>query len=196
MFKWKKACLITGLFYFLFFSASSQNRERVNELINQISSDNDREELVILKEKTENEVNPDLRLEYAELLIKKAAEDSLLNFLHSGYLQKGNALQLKGDYAKALEAFFQSLELAYKIGEPKGIGALMVSIADTYNMSGNSTTSQQYYKKAIGILRTTNDSVTLASGLLNAGDGAFTRKDYEEALEYFEESGHHGSKYF
>ncbi|MFD0975679.1 adenylate/guanylate cyclase domain-containing protein [Salinimicrobium gaetbulicola] len=189
MFKWKKACLITGLFYFLFFSAASQNRERVNELINQISSDNDLEELVILKEKTEKEVNPDLRLEYAELLIKKAAEDSLLNFLHSGYLQKGNALQLKGDYAKALEAFFQSLELAYKIGEPKGIGALMVSIADTYNMSGNSTTSQQYYKKAIGILRTTNDSVTLASGLLNAGDAAFTNKDYAKALEYFEESG-------
>lgn len=189
MFKWKKACLITGLFYFLFFSAASQNRERVNELINQISSDNDQEELVILKEKTEKEVNPDLRLEYAELLIKKAAEDSLLNFLHSGYLQKGNALQLKGDYAKALEAFFQSLELAYKIGEPKGIGALMVSIADTYNMSGNSTTSQQYYKKAIGILRTTNDSVTLASGLLNAGDAAFTNKDYAKALEYFEESG-------
>ena len=189
MFKWKKACLITGLFYFLFFSAASQNRERVNELINQISSDNDQEELVILKEKTEKEVNPDLRLEYAELLIKKAAEDSLLNFLHSGYLQKGNALQLKGDYAKALEAFFQSLELAYKIGEPKGIGALMVSIADTYNMSGNSSTSQQYYKKAIGILRTTNDSVTLASGLLNAGDAAFTNKDYAKALEYFEESG-------
>lgn len=189
MFEWIKACLLLGLFYFLFFAIDAQNREEVNELINQISSDNDQEELVILKKKAENEINPDLKLEHAEFLIKKAADDSLLNFLHSGYLQKGNALQLKGDYALALESYFQSLELAYKIGEPKGIGALMISIADTYNMSGNSTTSQQYYKKAIGILRTTNDSVTLASGLLNAGDAAFTRKDYEEALEYFEESG-------
>lgn len=184
-----RACLLTGLFYFFFLPLAAQDMERVNELVNDFSSESKREKLVVLKEKAENETNPDTKLEYAELLIKKAAKDSLLDFLHSGYLQKGNALQLKGDFVPALDSYFESLQLARQLKDVKGEGSLLISIADTYNLIGNQETSEDYYIKGIDILRQTKDSVSLASALLNAGDGAFNAEKYDQALKYFEESG-------
>lgn len=189
MFKKLKACLTAGLFFFLLLPLAAQEMEEVNELVNHFSAESNKEKLLDLKEKAENETNPDIKLQYAELLIKYAVQDSLMNFLHSGYLQKGNALQLKGDFVTALDSYFESLQIARQSKDIKGEGALMISIADTYNLIGNTETSEEYYIKGIALLRRTKDPITLASALLNAGDGAFNAEKYDRALQYFEESG-------
>lgn len=191
MLRLKKACLMTGLFLFIGMLAICQNQQRADSLIRVYKSGDypKGEVLAIFKAIAENETNLDKKLEYSELLISTATQNSNLKMVYSGYLQKGNALQLKGDYAEALKSYLNSLEIANEIEDENGAGVLMISIADTYSMAGNYSTSQEYYKKGIDHLRTTNDSVSLASALLNAGDGAFNNKDYELALRYFEESG-------
>lgn len=191
MFPLKKVCFLTGLFFYIGITAICQNQERADSLILVYKSGNYQKEevLSIFKTIAENETNLDKKLEYSELLISTDSQNANSKMVHSGYLQKGNALQLKGEYAEALEAYLKSLEIANRIGETKGAGVLMISIADTYSMAGNYATSQEYYKKGIDHLRTTNDSVSLASALLNAGDGAFNNKDFQLALKYFEESG-------
>jgi len=143
----------------------------------------------LLKSIAANETNPDSVFYYSELLIKKAFTDSSFNYLHSGYLQKGNAYQNKGNYHLALEAYLTSLKYAEKMNSSIGLGAVTISIADVYSVMGNSSNAELYYNKGIKILRETNDSIKLATALLNAGDEFSKDKKYATALKYFQESG-------
>jgi len=143
----------------------------------------------LLKSIAANETNPDSVFYYSELLIKKAFTDSSFNYLHSGYLQKGNAYQNKGNYHLALEAYLTSLKYAEKLNSNIGLGAVTISIADLYSEMGNSSNAELYYNKGINILRQTNDSIILATALLNAGDEFSKDKKYTTALNYFKESG-------
>ncbi|HSJ12565.1 MAG TPA: adenylate/guanylate cyclase domain-containing protein [Gillisia sp.] len=186
-----------GTFWFLlallswaFYPIAAQNPALADSLIALYHAEKPLEnELEILKTIANNHPNPDKKLKYSEILISKAAEDSVYKFLHSGYLQRGNALQLKGNFAPALDSYFISLNYANLLNDQKGIGAAHISIANTYSIIGNYNTSESYYERGIAILRRVNDSITLGSALLNAGDDSFSSKKYEEALEYYSESG-------
>ena len=139
-----------------------------------------------------NETDPKEKLLYSDLLIKTVTEtkrDSASFYLSIGYLEKGNALLLQGDFNEALEAFFNSADWAKKDNDEELSASLMVSIADTYSMIGNSESAEQYYDESIVLLRKINDSVNLASALLNAGDEYYKTEQYDKALSNFSESG-------
>ena len=183
-----RACFLTGILCLSLFSvAAAQRQGTVEDLIGQNEiMDNDPE---ILKKLAENETQPNKKLRYAELLIKSASEDSLFDMLHSGYLQKGNALRLKGNFGPALNSFLESLEYAQRAQNTAGVGAATISIADAYSLLGNSQTSQIYYERGIEILRTVDDPATLATAILNAGDEFLRNGNYDKALEYTKEAG-------
>ncbi len=190
MFHTVKACLITSILCISVCSVVAQEQASAESLIEQYEigkiEDN---ELSVLKKIAEEETQPDKKLRYAELLIQKAAEDSLFNMLHSGYLQKGNALRYKGDYGPALDSYFESLEYAQRANNNAGVGAATISIADAYSLLDNSRTSRIYYERGIEILRTVNDTVTLATAVLNAGEEFSRSGDYQKALNYTNEAG-------
>ncbi|WP_369994570.1 adenylate/guanylate cyclase domain-containing protein [Winogradskyella sp.] len=147
------------------------------------------DEPYILSEIAINETNPEEKLLYSNLLLEVVLEDSDFNYIKIGYLQKGNSLQLIGEYHEALEAYFKCMEWA-KREDSKSVPAnLYVSIADTYSMIGNSESAEKYYNDAILLLRKENDSINLASALLNAGDEYYKTGQYDKALINFEESG-------
>lgn len=178
--------------FFLCFTTqivSGQNQKLADSLITEYKSGKYLvDEATILSNIAINEKNPDLKLEYSDLLIKKVSSDSLFNFLHTGYLQKGNALVYKGNYTKALESYFQSLNYAKRNNDEIGIGALNISIADAYSIIGNSSSAAIYYDKGIQLLRKINDSSRLAKALLNMGDEFFNNKEYESAKISYDES--------
>lgn len=185
-----KICFILG--FYLIFSASlfSQN-QKLSDSLKQVydAKSNTIENLNILRLISQNETNQELKINYANELIHKASVDSLFDFLHSGFLQKGNALSNKGDYVEALESYFKSLNFANRIKNQKGIGSLMISIADTYSAMDDSKNAEIYYKNGIDILREVKDDIQLATALLNAGDEYFKTGQYDLALDYFKESG-------
>ena len=183
-----KAYYLIGLFCFISYFSIGQNQKRADSLIMQYNSGNYLNELELLKEISGEETNPDRKLEFSELLINKAFVDSSFNFLYSGYLQKGYALQSKGQNVQALESFFKSLKFAKRDSYEKGIGSLMVSIGDGYAIMGNSKNAQNYYNKGLQILRKLNDSIKIATILLNAGDAYFTSGKLDSALIYTRES--------
>ncbi|MGB5369819.1 MAG: adenylate/guanylate cyclase domain-containing protein [Flavobacteriaceae bacterium] len=159
-----------------------------DSLIVQYNAGKYSDELDILTEIAIEETNPDRKLEFSELLIKRASIDSSFNFLYNGYLQKGYALQFKGQNAEALESFFKSLEFATRTGNEEGVGSLMISIADTYTVMGNSRNSQKYYNRGIQLLRKLNDSLKIATALLNAGDDFINAGKLDSALIYTKEA--------
>jgi len=151
---------------------------------------NDTERLDILRQLSFNEVKDlNLSLNYAEELIKLAIKTGDQAALHSGYFQKGNKKRLSGDLEEALDAYIKSAEIARsdqkRIGEGNAYGA----IADIYSISNNHANARLYYNKAIAILRESNDSVALASIILNAGEEFRISEIYDTAYAYFEESG-------
>ncbi len=177
--------------YFLVLLSYAQDGNLADSLIEQYKSGKYQgHELIILSDISRNSTNLENKLYFSELLIQKSSKDSLYAFLNTGYTQKGNALQLEGNYPEALKAYFTGLKLANKLEDPGLIGGSNISIADTYSMIGNSRMAGEYYAKGIQILRQANTPVVLASALLNAGDDAFHIKHYNKALKYFKESGH------
>ena len=181
----------TFVFFIILVNFSfGQNQKESDSLIQLYRSGIYKEtELDILRLIANKESKPDRKLEYANLLIEKASIDSVYDFLYNGHLQKGNALRLRGDYEKALEAYFKSLSLANRNDSLKDAGAVSISIADAYSEMGNSNNAEKYYTNAISLLRNTNDSLNLATALLNAGDEYFNQNKFELALQYFQESG-------
>ena len=148
----------------------------------------ERENLDLIRQIAESETNPDSSLYYSNILISKAKKRSDKDFLRAGYLQRGNAFQLKGDFTEALENFLEALQLA-QIKDDNGlIGGLQISIADTYSIIGNSENAEVYYSQGIENLRKSTDSVALASALLNSGDDYFKNEQYNQAIDRFSES--------
>jgi tetratricopeptide (TPR) repeat protein len=149
----------------------------------------DEEKLELLRNLSFNEMRDlDLGLRYAEELIGLSEKLGNDLYLYRGYLQKGNKIRYQGDLDLALDAYFKSAQAAkkakYKIGE----GTTYIAVADVYSFSNNPTNAMLYYHKAISTLREADDSVALASAILNAGDEHLNMKNYDSALVYFRES--------
>lgn len=130
-----------------------------------------------------------LALQYAEELIRFSEQLGNNLYLHRGYFQKGNIKKLQGDLEDALKALFKSGEAARKANYSKGEGNTYCAIADIYAVSNNHPNARNYYTKAIATLRQSNDSIALASAILNAGDEFLNNIIYDSALLHFKEAG-------
>jgi class 3 adenylate cyclase len=182
--------ILIGFFCFTGNMLMSQDKKLADSLITLYQSGSFQgDALSLLRTIAENETNPDSQLLYSQLLIERASRDSLYGYMVSGYLQKGYALHYKGNFDLALESFLESIAYANRIDYVSGVGAATISIADIYSEMGNPDNAAVYYERGIQILRTTDDSVMLATALINAGDEAFNNKKYDSALGYFVESG-------
>jgi two-component system, NtrC family, sensor kinase len=150
---------------------------------------NDTGRLELLRQLSFNEVKDlNLSLKYAEELINLSIKTGNNKFLHSGYFQKGNKKRLFGDLEEALHAYIKSAEFARLENNARGEGNAYGAIADIYSISNNHPNARLYYSKAIAILRESNDSVALASSILNAGEEFLNSQIYDTAYMHFKES--------
>ena len=178
-----------GFFCFLTPFVFSQDQILADSLILQYEDGSYQSDgLLLLRRIAEEETNPERQLEYSELLIAKASKDSLYQFLHSGYSLKGQAHELMGENALALESYFKSLKYANTLKYNAGFGSAMISIAGTYTAMENYKVAQGYYNRAIKLFRKLNDSVNLGTALLNSGDDYFNSGKLDSALIYTKES--------
>ena len=156
---------------------------QTNELVNT-------EKLELLRNLSFNEVNNlELSLHYADELITLSKLEKNNLYLYRGYYQKGTKNRLIGNLNEALKDFFNGGKAAIKAKSINGEGISYMAIADVYSVMGNSNNAEIYYTKSIQLLRKSNDSISLASALLNAGDEYSKNKKFGLALTNFEEAG-------
>ncbi|MDN3642867.1 adenylate/guanylate cyclase domain-containing protein [Lutimonas halocynthiae] len=192
---WNNSLRSYLFFYLIIFNSvfSFAQDQRVADSLAIIYSENKvngEERLWLLNKLAFNERNDhELRLKYCEELIQLASNLNNYEYLYKGYFQKGNSRKYIGDSESAIEAFFQCAEIAIENNDLKLEGTAYMTIADVYSNLSNFDNANIYYDKSIKILRKKNDSVLLASVLLNSGDAYFKNKQYSEALTNFEESG-------
>ncbi|UXX80555.1 ATP-binding protein [Reichenbachiella carrageenanivorans] len=186
----KKTYLIIGFFFTVLLS-HAQNQKEADSLLSLYKKGGLTriDEFQILRKIAKQSTKPEERLQYAQKLIVLASEDTNYLWLHRGYMQKGSALRRQGNLDEAIAAYFQSSEAAKKIDYRAGVGGALLSIGEVYANNNDHHKGLLYRKEAIEVLRTTSDSVTLATALLNTGYGYYLIDNYDSALLLYGESG-------
>ena len=186
----RKSFFLIGVYFLFTQFFVAQNQKVADSLIDIYNSGNYKGDVyLLLRNISQEETNPEIRLKYAELTIEKAVvSDSVTNYLYAGHLQKGNANRDLGNYTIALNSFFESLNYATLANNNARIGAVSISIADIYSEIGNSENALIYYNKGIEILRKINASTTFATALFNLGDEHLKNGNFDEAIPLFKES--------
>ncbi len=186
---WPVIIFFAGLFYAL--TCNAQNQEIADSLISRLNNENidDTIKYVWLLEISFNHSDPKTVLKYAKELedISISNQDSI--WIYRALFSQGSAYRLMGDLDRAVGSYFKGAFLADEIGHETGIGESYSAIGDVYSVDGNHSNSIKYYVKAISILRTQTDSVSLATTLMNAGDEYFNASKLDSAVILFEESG-------
>jgi adenylate cyclase len=184
---YKKACVLMGFFVLYCCVVIAQNQPLADSL-ERIYTEGKYEknnELKILYQLAVNHTDTEKKLSYSEELIDKAKKADSTNYLFSAYFVKGNAFRLKSDLSNALESYMQAAKIT---SQDKQLGPLYIVIADVYSIIGNHDNAVNYYQQAIAVLRKLNDSVNLASALLNAGDEYVNAGKLDTALLYTREA--------
>jgi adenylate cyclase len=189
-------CFLIGSFYFFSNVILSQDQRIADSLVVIYNADTAQglEKLDLLHALSFNEINNfDVALKYSEELIHLSRQSSNYEYLSYGYFQKGYAKRYSGDLEDALSAYFQSADVAKKEKIVSSEGSAYAAIADIYSISDNFDNAMLYYQRAIKTLRKSpqkrEDTVLLATSILNAGDELLIHKVYDSALVYFKESG-------
>lgn len=181
------------LVFFCFFSGTTfaQDQKVADSLakIYQQGLLTDSEKLNLLGEMSFNEMK-DLQqaLKYAEELISLSKKLEEPAFEQKGYFLKGTHKRKMGELDEALEAYIKSGEVAGNTNSLRAEGITYGAIADIYSVSNNHNNAVLYYRKSISSLRKTDDSISLASYILNAGDEFLHRNMFDSAYAYFNES--------
>lgn len=149
----------------------------------------EKDRLKILLKLSEDHGNPEKKLAFSKELIQTAQRIDSIKYVYKGYLQKGTALRLKSDFTQALESYFEAAKIVAEEKMIRETGYVNITIADVYSLMGDYSKSIGYYQTAILLLRQENDSIGVASALLNAGDGYFNQGKLDSAMAFFHESG-------
>lgn len=187
----QKALLAVGFIFSIGVGGYGQNQGLADSLekiyIGGGFDESDR--LEILKNLAFNQQNPEIGLKYSEELLKRAQALDSTEYILAAWLQKGNALVLKGDLSSALESYFNGVKIANNTERQDNLGLLYTAIAGVYSVLGNSNNTVRYYRDAITILSKENDTINYAKALENLGDEYLNLAKPDSALLLFKESG-------
>jgi class 3 adenylate cyclase len=186
-----KATYLLIFFFSLSTHTYCQDQKIADSLVKIYQKDTAKGEaqLDLLRNLAFNELrNLNLSLQYAEELIRLSKKEGNGKYLHAGYYQKGNIETRLGNLDEALKAYFNALDIAKKIKRISTQGADYGAIAEVYTESKDHTNAMLYFHQAISTLRNTEDTIALASMILNAGDELRENGNYDSALIYFNES--------
>lgn len=183
----KKTYFIVGFFLLFYASTFGKESKRLDSLVSVYESGKykQHDELPLIKEIADLYNNPDIILAYSKLLVQQAQKVDSIGYVYVGLTQQGIAYQLKSDYSKALERFFEAAQYAQKDYHK---GTLYISIADVYSLMKNHTNALKYYKMSIDILKHESDSILLATALYNLGDEYLKTDLPDSALHYIKEA--------
>lgn len=185
-----KAYLAIGFFSIIYQTAFCQNQTIADSLesIYRQGKYEKQDQIKILNELSINHTDTERKLNFSIELIEIAKALDSIEILVNGFIEKGNALRLKSDLSQALESYFEGAKIAVDEKLDRDLGILHIAIADVYSIMNNHSNAVKYYQSAIEILETENDSINVASALLNAGDEYFNYGELDSALIFFKES--------
>ncbi len=187
-----KTCLALGFFLIFNLAVYGQNQVIADSLQTIYNSGNfdERDRLQLLFGLARNHQDPEKILRYSDELLRRATALDSTERIIDAYVQKGNALRLKGDLNLALAIFLEGFKIANEKKRIRDLGIFYKNIADVYSVMGDYQNAILNYKNAIPILKAEKDSISYADALLNMGDEYNLKLiKPDSALLFFKESG-------
>ncbi|MGB5436713.1 MAG: adenylate/guanylate cyclase domain-containing protein [Maribacter sp.] len=188
----KKACILLAFFFMFCSDIYSQNQAVADSLERTYTSGNfkEKDRLKLLKDLAAYHPDPEKSLQFSEELLREAKALDSTNRIIEAYLQKGNALNLKGDLTQALESYYEGVKLAEAEESDKDLALFYIAMAAVYSGMGNTQNTIRYYKNGIKIFKERGDSLLYATSLENLGDEYnLNLAKPDSALLFFKESG-------
>lgn len=182
------ACIFVGFFGL---SAFGQNQNAADSLIDLLSKEHNYSDSAICYIQNKiafNSIQPNDRILYAEKTIALAGKIGDERQLALAYRYMGGAYKNLGNLTKAIECYIAATGHYSNVGLELGVGVVYLDLGGVYDMQGNFDLSKYYHKKSIAILKTENDSVRMASALLNLGELYRTNNLLDSAMIYYTES--------
>lgn len=186
-----KAYLCIGFFCMLAQFSYSQDQILSDslEVIFKNGDYSEDEELDILRQLAESETDVNKMISYSLQLIVAAKEKDSVSYEYSGYMQKGNGHKLLSEVSKALESYFDALDIAKQNGLKTEEATVNIAIADVYSIMGDLDSSFDYYRQGLKLMESTADPLTLAYAQFNFGDEYLNVKELDSALYYLNKAG-------
>jgi class 3 adenylate cyclase len=169
----------------------AQDESLADSLIQVYESGNYKPELKlkILSDIAFNLPDPDRILSYCDSLMVEAERLDSARYIFNAHLQKGNALQQKGDLSAALESYFSAVGITNKSSDQGQLAAAYTAMAAVYAGMNDRKNVIQYYVDAIDIFKKEQDTFNYAVALENLGDTYREWSMPDSALMYFNQSG-------
>ncbi len=133
--------------------------------------------------------DPEYKIIYSNILIEEAHRLDSIDYIFSGYLFKGDALEKKGDYKMALENYNKAAQIALKGKSDNNLALTYSAIGSVYASLDNNKNSLDYYTKSMMLFKAIPDSTEYAFALEKIGDYYLTNKKPDSALVFLKESG-------
>ncbi|MCA0931802.1 tetratricopeptide repeat protein [Lutimonas saemankumensis] len=140
-------------------------------------------ELEMLSKITDYDTNYKRVIQYTELIVQKAAEDSLFEYLYVGHLQKGNALTKLGNNIEAIQSYLTAQKYAWRMEDQRRVASTMTAVAGTYSAMESYDEAEKYYLESIELFRNLNEEGKLGTALVNLGDLYITMEKYSQATK-------------
>lgn len=144
--------------------------------------------LVMLMNISSSEPNPDSTFYYAQKLVEGSRAMGFKRLEHYGEMYKGNAMNFKGNLAKASESYLRAADIAEELGFMRGIGFAKTTLGGVYKRLGNQRLSLEYYGEALKITKEIGDTSTMAAVYLNIGYGYYSIDQLDSSKKYTEKA--------
>ncbi|MDW3208312.1 MAG: ATP-binding protein [Reichenbachiella sp.] len=188
-----KATIILAYIFvgFLVPLAYGQNQNQADSLIELLNAPNkytDSTICAIYNDIAFYSTQPNKRIQYAKEASKLASRIQDERQLALSLRYQGSGYSSKGHLSEAIKLYLASAIHYSKAKLDLGVAVVYIDLGDIYSKQKNFKNSTYYYNKGIRILREKQDSIRLASALLNTGDLYLESLIYDSALLYFQES--------
>lgn len=179
---------ILAIILFLFSTALLAQNQNVADslrLLYQSEKLADTERLEVLNDIAFNESDPDILIQYANILLNKSQKENNSKYIYNAFSYLGDANRLKGNYETAFDYYFKALKKAEEQNNLKKIGTSSCDIGDTYDAIDDRKNAEVFYNKCIGYLEEYGRDLQLGIAYFNAGDNLLKQHNLDSALLFF-----------
>ena len=124
----------------------------------------------------------------AEMIFQQMIDESdihhYLKGKGNGYNGLGSIYNYQGNYEKAMESYFTSLEIREDLDDKAGMASSYNNIGNVYDSQGNHEKALEYHLRSLEIEKELGDQMGISLSYTNVGYSYFYQNNYEKALEY------------
>jgi len=182
---------LTLLLFFLS-SLATQGQTRLDSLLEAWRDENQPDTLrmstlvQIAREYTYSQ--PDKAFYFSQQLYDLATKMGNKDFIARALNLQGSASWQQGDYPRAMDNFYRSLQLFEETGDENGIAAVTGNIGAVYINQSSYPKALEYFKLSLRLSEKVGDKESISIALSNIGAIYFYQGNYPLALDYYQRS--------